>query len=470
MLRRLFIPLLVLLVGIAAAVYFYSGKSHAPRSLREAVPVEHFNLRNGLQVIVMPSDRIPAVTHMLMVRAGGANDPYGKSGLAHYLEHLMFSGTPDHPEGTYERAVTRTGGDQNAHTTRDYTLYYSTVPKEHLAEVMAMESDRLQHINFQTAAARELKVITEERNMRVENNPEALFSEQLDALTFLNHPYHQPVIGWAEDMATFTAQDAAAFFAQHYTPSNMVLLVAGDVDARTVRRLAQEYYGALPDHGAPARNWPQEPPFRLTRHAEMKHPNVQSPRLVRQYVAPSVKSGTTTDVLPLWVMAQYLGGSQTSLLYQTLVVQQKLASRIDVDYSPFYRGPATFSIEATAAPGVSLPQLEAALDQVLDEALRHPPSDEEVKRAKTQVEADMVFTQDGLRPLAEIIAHLAMLDLDENYFYDWHDHAEAVTPTQMLQAAQKVMAPNRRITGYLLPEDAAKPADAPPTKEVQDAQ
>lgn len=452
MLRRWFIPLTLALVLIAAAFYFFSG-SRSPRSLKDAVPVEHFSLRNGLTVVVMPSDRIPAVTHMLFIKAGSADDPYGKSGLAHYMEHLMFSGTPDYPEGTYEKTIQRFGGEQNAHTTHDYTLYYATVPKEQLATVMAMEADRLSHVNMDAAAARELKVITEERHMRVENSPEALFGEQLDAITFLNHPYHQPVIGWAEDMASFTAKDATDFAAAHYAPSNMILLVAGDVDGASVRRLAQRYYGGLPTRATEARSWPHEPPLRLERHATMRDANVHAPRLLRQYVAPSLKDGAAADVMPLWIMAQYLGGGQTSVLYQALVVQQKLASDVTVRYDPFYRGPALFTIEATVAPGTDIALLEQAMDRVINGALQIVPSDEETKRAKLQVEADVVFAQDGLMPLALLIGRLWMLDMDENFFYGWRDLAETVTPEQMLAAAQRTLAPTHRVTGYLLPPE-----------------
>lgn len=455
MLKKIFIPLVVILIVVATVMYFRTDRSHGSRSVREAVPVEHFSLRNGLQVMVMPNERIPAVTHLLFVRAGAADDPYGKSGLAHYLEHLMFSGTAKYPEGVYERTIQRVGGTQNAHTTYDYTLYYAAAPKEQLAEIMAMESDRLSNLRFETAAARELKIITEERHARVENNPDALFAEQLDALTFLNHPYQRPVIGWAEDMATFTAQDANDFFVAHYTPSNMLLVVAGDVEAATVRRLAQQYYGALPTRQTTPRQWPQEPPLRITRHATMRDKNVQTPRLVRQYHAPSVQAGATNEVMPLWIMAHYLGGSQTSVLYQSLVVQQKLASSIQVSYDPLMRGPALFTVAATAAPGVDLPTLEQALDRVIDAVLRELPPDDEVKRAKTQVEAEVIFKQDGLMPLAMLIGQLAMRGLDENYFYDWRDQAEAVTAVQMLEAAQRTLAPNRRITGYLLPEEAS---------------
>ena len=468
MLRKIFIPLTLALIAVAAAFYFFGGRGHhTPRSIREAVPVEHFSLRNGLQVVVMPNNRIPAVTHLLFVKVGGADDPSGKSGLAHYLEHLMFSGTPTYPEGTYERAVQKFGGMQNAQTGHDFTMYYATIPKAQLSQVMAMESDRLSNINVDAAAARELKIITEERNMRIENNPDALLAEQLDGITFLNHPYHHPIIGWPEDMASFTASDAAEFFAKNYTPSNMVLLVAGDVEVSQVRKLAQQYYGGLPTRAAPKRDWPHEPVSRLMRQATMAHPNVQAPRLVRQYVAPSVKDGTTADAMPLWLMAQYLGGSQTSVLYQSLVVQQKLASSVDVGFDPLARGPALFSIQAVAAPGVDLPQLEQALDRVLTNALKELPPEADVRRAKTQVEAAMIFAQDGLTPLAELIGKLVMLDLDENYFYGWQEQVRAITAEQMLAAAQHTLMPTRRVTGYLLPE--AKDKNAAPNAAASPA-
>ena len=217
MLKRYFIPLILLLALVALVVYFRGNYHPVKRDARITVPVERFTLANGLTVVVMPNDRLPVVTHMLIVKAGSADDPYGKSGLAHYLEHLMFTGTKNYPEGVYDRSIARVGGAQNAFTTRDFTVFYATVAKEHLPMVMTMEADRLVNLSFEPArAARELKVITEERNMRVDNSPVAQWEEQLDALTFLNHPYHQPVIGWLEDMQSFTPEDAKEFFAAHY--------------------------------------------------------------------------------------------------------------------------------------------------------------------------------------------------------------------------------------------------------------
>lgn len=466
MLKRFFIPVLLVLVTIAGALYWLLHDSRAPRDVRHAVPVEHFTLRNGMKVLVMPNDRLPAVTHILFVRAGGGDDPYGKSGLAHFLEHLMFIGTKNFPEGTYDRAIARVGGEQNAYTTRDYTAYYATVPKDELKHVMAMEADRL--LNLQITdhfAAREKDVITEERNMRVENKAADVMAEQLDAMTFLNHPYGNPLIGWAEDIATFTAADAAWFFKRHYRASNMLLVVAGDVKPSDVRRMALDYYGPLPAGLAPTRAWPKEPPLRMQRRGLMEDEKVREPRLLRQYVAPSVNAGATELTMPLSLLAQYLGGGSTSLLYQTLVVEQKVATALSVNYDPLSVGPATLRIWAVPSPTTSMTQLEAALDSALEETLGALPSEADVARAKTQLKASVIFAQDGLTPLAHLMGDLVMVGKDEQYFYEWSDAIDAVRPTDMLEAAQRVLDPARRITGSVLPAgmDAhAVPAPAAP--------
>lgn len=451
-LKRVFLPLLAVLVLVAAGIYFFYDRSH-PRSIREAVPVERFTLGNGLTVVVMPNSRIPAVTHMMIVKAGAADDPYGKTGLAHYLEHLMFTGSKNYPEGIYDQAISRVGGEQNAFTTKDYTAYYATVAKEHLPDVMAMEADRLQFLLFDAPKVkRELSVITEERNQRTENSAAAQMGEQLTALTFLNHPYHHPTIGWAEDIAALNGEDAKAFFARYYRPSNMILLVAGDVTAAQVRRYAERYYGGLPGGPAVPRAWPKEPPLRLVRHAVMEDTKVREARLLRQYSAPSVDEGVTAHALPLALFAQYLGGGESSLLYQKLVREQKLASNIDVSYDPFMIGPSLFQIGAVPAPGVTLQQLEAALDQTLMSILAQEPEAPLFARAKTQLKAEVIFAQDGLSSLANMMAQLYALGLDEQYFYDWSGNIEAVSMEQMRAASNAVLAPARRVTGYLVPQ------------------
>ncbi len=459
MLRRYFIPIILLLAVLAAVIYFWGGATRPARDLRTAVPVEHFTLSNGLTVVVMPNTRLPIVSHMMVVKAGGADDPYGKSGLAHYLEHLLFTGSKNFPEGEYDRAIGRIGGSQNAYTTRDYTLYYSTVPREHLSLVMSMEADRFASLTFDTAlAARELKVITEERALRVENNPLARWLEQLDAMTFLNHPYRQPVIGWAEDIERFTVADAQAFFARYYRPSNMVLVVAGDVRVRDVRRYAQRYYGGLPAGEAVPRAWPSEPPPRLVRRAEMRDAQANEPRLMRQYMAPSVMHGVTGNAVPLSVLAQYMGGGDSSMLYRALVREGRLATEVRVSYDPMAIGPGLFRIIATPAPGVALTELEAGLDRALTAMLAAPLDAQGLVRARTLLTAEITFAQDGVEPLARIIAELYATGLDEQYFYGWAEVITKSSDEAVLAAARRLFTPEASVTGWLLPKPAALPA------------
>lgn len=454
MLKKFFIPLIIMLFGAVVAVYFYTA---APASdvydITQAVPVESFTLRNGLRVVVMPNTRIPAVEHALFVRAGAADDPYGKTGLAHYLEHLMFTGTKHYPEGEYDKIIASLGGQHNAYTTRDYTTYHATIAKEHLARVMEMEADRLEHLMLDTTrAAREISVIQEERKWRVDNQLTALLAEEMDAVQLLNHPYRQPIIGWPEDMAHYTAKDARDFMTKQYRPSNMVLVVAGDVKVEAVRKLAQQYYGPLRAGLAPKRLWPGEIlPSRSERRVMLRDARVEQPQLVRSYIAPSIIFAASQDAMPLHVWAQYLGGGTTSFLYNELVRNQKIATSISVHYDDWFEGPSSVTIIAEPAQSITMEQLELALDQALARALSATPNAKDISRAKTLLKAETIYAQDGLSPLAHVIGQLYMLGRDERVFYHWSATLDAVTPEQLLQAAKAVMVPSRQVTGLLLP-------------------
>ncbi len=455
-LRYWFVWVVLGLLLVAAAAYFYGQQARRPQDIRAAVPVTRYTLSNGLQLAVIENHQLPAVTHMLLVRAGAADDPYGKTGLAHYLEHLMFTGSQNYPEGVYDHTIARLGGTHNAYTTKDFTLYFATVAREHLGSVMAMEADRFSHPTFSPEkVARELRVITEERNSRVENNAFAQMAEQLGALALLNHPYHHPTIGWAEDMATLSLEDARTFFRTYYRPSNMMLLVAGDVEPGDVLQAAQHYYGSLTSGEAAPRIWPDEPPLRLERRATMRDAKVHEPRLLRQYVASSALYGKPAQALPLALLSHYLGGNDSSLLYRKLVQEQKLASSVDAEYDPFSIGPALFTIVATPAPGVTLEQLEQGLDAVLEAMQTQPLDAAAFASAKIRLKAEVIFAQDGLSALANAMASLYAIGLDEQYFYSWQKTVGAVPLAAMQDAARATLVPAHRVTGYLLPPKEA---------------
>ena len=215
-------------------------------------PPATFTLANGLQVVVIPDHRTPVVTQMIWYKVGSADETPGKSGLAHFLEHLMFKGTAKHPAGEFSQTVLRIGGNENAFTSTDYTGYFQRVPREQLGKMMEFEADRMTGLILKDEnVLPERDVVLEEFNMRVANNPDARLTEQIMAALYLNHPYGRPVIGWHHEIEKLDREDALAFYRRFYAPNNAILVIAGDVDANDVRPLAERTFGEV---AAPARN------------------------------------------------------------------------------------------------------------------------------------------------------------------------------------------------------------------------
>ncbi|ODN71730.1 M16 family metallopeptidase [Methylobrevis pamukkalensis] len=227
----------------------------APDEIQRFAPgATSFTLGNGLEVVVIPDHRAPVVTHMVWYKVGASDEPVGKTGIAHFLEHLMFKGTLLHPAGEFSRVIAENGGEENAFTSSDYTAYYQRVAREHLGLMMTFEADRMSGLVLTDSnVLPERQVILEERNMRLDGEPSAILSASVDAVLNLGHPYGVPVIGWREDMETLSRQDAIAFYDRFYTPNNAVLVVAGDVEPDEVRRLAEDTYGKVPRRAEPER-------------------------------------------------------------------------------------------------------------------------------------------------------------------------------------------------------------------------
>jgi zinc protease len=452
---------ILLLAGILFALLRMSEDEKAPRTAHETVSddIESFSLRNGMEVVLVHNDRVPAVSHTLWIRAGAADDPMGKSGIAHYLEHLMFKGTKRWSEGQFEKQINERGGALNAFTGADFTGYYVNIAKEHLETVMQLESDRFQRLlPPDNAFARELQVILEERRSRIENSPSALLAEQMRASLFRHHPYRIPIIGWMHEMEGLTAEDAKSFYDRYYHPGMMVLVVAGDITREQLQPLAERYYGSILPRQSSARNWLKEPPQTTARRVSLSHPLVQQERFSRYYVAPSYVEGETKHALPLEILNYWLGGGRTSLLYRKLVIEQQLATSVSSYYSGLTRGPAVFSISATPAEGVNLEQLEAAIDKVIIDAKDGRITEAGLKRAKTLLKAEAIYARDGLQNVAQIMGYLRMLDMDLSYYTEWDKHVEQVTAEQVRAAAQDVLRPEQSVTGTLIPS-----ADAPIT-------
>ena len=287
-----------------------------------------FKLANGLHGVVISDHRAPVITHMVWYRVGAADEPPGVSGIAHFLEHLMFKSTEKIASGEFSKIVARLGGTDNAFTTQDTTAYFQRIAKERLPQLMAMEADRMVNLKLtEKEVATEREVILEERRSRTENNPSSILSEQMSAALYQNHPYRIPIIGWMHEMSKLTREDALAFYRRHYATNNAIVVVAGDVQPSDVATLAEATYGKLPpnsDVGPRVR--PQEPEHRAPRRVELKDPRAGNASVRRYYLAPAIGKAHPGEAEALYLLMKIAGIGGTSRLYQKLVVQDRLAS------------------------------------------------------------------------------------------------------------------------------------------------
>lgn len=419
--------------------------------------VDSFTLENGMEVIVIENHRVPAVNHALWFRVGSADDPPLYSGLVHFHEHMMFQGSANFKRGEYADIIARLGGRQNAFTGYDATAYYVTVGKEHLPRIMELEADRLRGLTpTDKDALNEKNVIIEERRQRIENNPSALFAEQLNAALYLNHPYRLPVIGWKHEMEGLTKDMVLALHTQHYHPGNAILIVSGDITAAELKPLAQKYYGAIAAGPTIARVWAKEPPQLAARRLTMTHKDVKQPEWVRLYLAPGAgEEGGAQKLAALSLLEQILGGGKTSRLYQSLVMEQQLAASVGADYNGFVVGPGEFRLEGVPAPGVSVEKLEAAINGVVAQLIAKGIGAEELKRAKTLLKADTIYAREGLQSMGYVMGWLRSAGLSTRFYSEWPDMIERISAADIRQAAKELFDIKRSVTGTLLPESAS---------------
>jgi zinc protease len=414
---------------------------------------ESFTLGNGLQVIVLPNHRVPAVTQMVWYKTGAADDPRGKSGIAHFLEHLMFKGTRVNPGAAFSALIAQNGGRDNAFTTEDYTVFHETVAKDRLDLAMRLEADRMTGLVLDDAAVLpERDVILEERRMRIDNDPSALLREQLIAGLYLNASYHNPTIGWEHEMRGLGTADALAFYRDWYAPNNATLIVAGDVETAEVRVLAERHFGPLAARSVPPRLRLEEPPHYAAIRLEMKSPRAAQPSWRRFYLAPSYRAGATQHVYALQILAEILAGSADSRLHKALVLDKKLALSVGAGYSPSALGLAEFGVYATPKPGIAIADIEAAVEAELHRLLEHGVEAEEVAQAARRMQASAIYSQDSLSGPANIVGTALAIGRSLDEVAAWPDKLGAVTPAEVAAAARAVLVERNSATGILLPE------------------
>ncbi len=418
--------------------------------------VSNFALDNGLQVVVIEDHRAPVVVHMVWYKVGSADEQPGKSGIAHFLEHLMFKGTDKLKPGEFSSIVEANGGNDNAFTAWDYTAYHQRIAADRLELMMGLEADRMRSLVLPEAdVLTERQVILEERNQRIDSDPAALFTEQRRAAQWMNHRYGVPIIGWRHEMETLSRQDALDWYHTYYAPNNALLIVAGDVTPDQVKALAEKTYGPLlPTKGLTDRVRPEEPPQLAERRIVFADPRVAQPYVIRTYMAPERDPGAQEKAAALTFLAELLGGnSATSVLGKQLQFDSKQAIYTSAFYSGTSFDDTNFGFAAVPADGVSLQQIEDAVDGVLAQFIKDGPDPAQFARIKTQIKAEVIYARDDVQGLARTYGEGLTSGLTIQDIEDWPAILAAVTPEAVVAVAKEVLDRRHAVTGWLVQEE-----------------
>ena len=412
-----------------------------------------FTLDNGLQVVVVVNRRAPIVHHSVWYRVGAADEQAGESGLAHFLEHLMFKGTEKLRPGEFSEIIAANGGRENAFTSWDYTGYYQNVAADRLEIMMKNEADRMANLRLtDDVVLPERDVVREERRSRIDNDPASQLGELSRAIQFLNHPYRIPIIGWDHEIEQLSTQAAVDFYDKWYAPNNAVLIVAGDVDPEEVRRLAETYYGVVPAKDIPDRRRVIEPPQNAPREVRLVSPRVRQPQVSIGYLAPSYRQASGNAAYALQVASEVVGGGATARLYSRLVVDQGVAGSAGAGYSPTNYDYSTFQFYVAPRPGQEIEPAEAALRAEILDLLNGGVTAEEVAAAKKRLVAGATFARDSLSTAPRVIGAALTTGGTLEQVETWPERIAEVTAEEVNAALKEVLRDEQSVTSYLLPE------------------
>ncbi len=432
-----------------------------PQKKLKVFNAKSYVLDNGLQIVVVENDRAPVLTHMVWYRVGAADEPAGKSGIAHFLEHLLFKGQ-NHPElgtlepGEFSRKIRALGGEDNAFTSQDYTAYFQSIASEHLETVMTMEAGRMRGLTPPVEEViSENNVIQEERLQRTDSDPRAQMSEQLYEALFPNHPYSIPIIGWMHEIKNLTWDDAKRFYDQYYAPNNAILVVSGDVTGEEVLEIAQRTYGLVEQADTPPRLRTQSPPFIAKTTVTLEHETIGEPIIQRLYRVPSYRQNKDHS-LALQVLEEIISGGPTSRLYKSLVTDQKLATEIGLSYSSASWDDATLSIVATAQNASQIDIVQTAIDAELKKVIENGITKTELNEAIERMQAEAIYARDSLSGPAMIIGYNLITGSSLDDIEYWPSHIAQVTRQQVQDVATLYLNPDEPsqtppVYGLLLP-------------------
>jgi zinc protease len=447
-------PIRFLVATLMMALFMLATNSHV-HAAASATRASEFTLANGMQVVVIPDHRAPVITHMVWYKVGAADELRGTSGIAHFLEHLMFKSTEKIPVGEFSKIVGRLGGQDNAFTGHDATAYFQRVSKDRLPTMMEMEADRMVNLRLdEKEVLTERDVILEERRSRIENNPSAVLDEQMNAALYLNHPYGVPVIGWYHEIAKLSRADAMTYYKRYYAPNNAILVVSGDVTNDEVKKLAEATYGKLPANPAVGgkRVRPVDPPQIVARRLELKDARAGNFSFHRDYVTPSYSTAKPGEAEALDLMMKIAASGSTSRLYKKLVVETGLASSASGDYSGSGLDSGTITVYAVAADGVALEKVEAMTDEIFADVAKNGVTAAELERAKSSYIADYVYESDNQATLARRYGWNLAVGRTVADIESWPAAITKVTLDDIKKAAAEYLDVRHSVTGYLVPD------------------
>ena len=430
-------------------------EASAPQKIYDAKTI---TLPNAMQVVVVENPRTPAVTHMVWYRIGGADEPLGHSGLAHFLEHLMFKGSELVPDGDFSQKVKSWGGNDNAFTSWDFTAYFQTVPKDKLQTVMLMEADRMKNLTFtDEEALTERDVIIQERKQRTDSNPSAQLSEAMRAALFTNHPYARPIIGWDHELQLLDPQSARDFYQRYYAPKNAILVISGDVQAKDVFEMAAAIYGKIDNGDAVTRpEWPDVPQVygNLTVHHD--HSTVRQPIWRKMYRVPSIGQNYK-DALALTIAGEIIGGN-TGQLYERFVIADQIATTTSFYYSGVNVDDTTVSVTIAPKDDIAASQIAQTLDDVLNAVVRGDTiSQDDVQKAVSKLVDHSVYERDSLTGPAMMLGYQLATGLTLDHAETWIHDLDDVTVADVQRVVEAYLLPASEnyhaVTGYLTPKE-----------------
>ena len=414
--------------------------------------VETAQLDNGLKIIVITNKHSPVITHMLWYKVGSADDPIGKSGLAHYLEHLMFKGTKTLKPGEFSQIISQMGGENNAFTSYDYTAYFQRIPSDKLEIVMQMNADLMQNLILtDEVTISERNVILEERSSRNDSRPRALLNEKMRKTLYGQHPYHIPIIGWRHEIETLTTQDAMTFYRQHYTVDNALLVIMGSIDMIKVKSFAQATYGAITSQKT------------TTRKRDIKQDNHSSDTLYltdaridnymwqRIYKLQKWEDKNIRQMISLELLIKILAQGSTSKLYQKLVKETKTATNITAQIHTSLLDYSEVIIHAMTQSSEHISAMIHHIEQIIMHLKTHSVTDEELSQAKTQLLTETLFAQDRQETVTQIYGTHLILGRDIKSLGEWQQQIESITPTDIKAVARLLLESSKSITALLTP-------------------